>query len=124
MSKRDAGRIGRRAVHEKMSLEYRNILLCILESRNDDSDADSLHIGDYPSKWFGVTIPEEHDEKPCLNVTNRLRDLTVHLNKDQYPSLVSFVGETGQGKSTVINALIKVRFILCLKNYTNNHLQG
>jgi len=96
-----------------MSLDHRNILQWILESR-DASENGYPHLAGYGSKWFGVTM---RHSGVSLDTTSRYRELSIDVNADheQYPSLISFVGETGAGKSTMINALIKVSEFLCFK---------
>ncbi|KAF8242901.1 hypothetical protein K440DRAFT_563787 [Wilcoxina mikolae CBS 423.85] len=88
-----------------MSLDHRNILQWISESR-DSSEDGHPHLSGYGSKWFGVTITHSG---VSLDTTSRYRELSIDVNSEheQYPSLISFVGETGAGKSTIINALIK-----------------
>ncbi|KAF8243740.1 hypothetical protein K440DRAFT_663912 [Wilcoxina mikolae CBS 423.85] len=88
--------------HKKMSMHDRNLLLRIIGAPNDGSS----HIKNSSSKWFGVSI------KPAgvsLRTTSRYRELSMatDFDKQQYPCLISVVGETGSGKSTLIGALIK-----------------
>ncbi|KAA8903651.1 hypothetical protein FN846DRAFT_779968 [Sphaerosporella brunnea] len=69
--------------------------------------ADLQHQANYGSKWFGVSI---RDNMVSLNTTSRYRELSMDMDMDseQYPALISFVGITGAGKSTLINALVNV----------------
>ncbi|KAF4967420.1 hypothetical protein FSARC_5033 [Fusarium sarcochroum] len=65
------------------------------------------HRNDIDTTWFGA-----YKEKGqlFLNSTNRLADILCESQKgaptDRFPQLVSFVGQAGSGKSTVIKMLI------------------
>ncbi|RGP77832.1 hypothetical protein FLONG3_4008 [Fusarium longipes] len=65
------------------------------------------HTNDINTTWFGVT--KEHDQ-PYLHYSNRLVDILRESQMgaftERFPQLVSFVGQTGAGKSTVIKMLI------------------
>ncbi|KAM0229457.1 hypothetical protein ACHAPO_010001 [Fusarium lateritium] len=65
------------------------------------------HTNDINTTWFGVT--KEHDQ-PYLHYSNRLVDILresqVGTFPERFPQLVSFVGQTGAGKSTIIKMLI------------------
>ncbi|VTO87220.1 unnamed protein product [Fusarium graminearum] len=65
------------------------------------------HTNDINTTWFGVT--KEHGQ-PYLHYSNRLVDILresqVGAFAERFPQLVSFVGQTGAGKSTVIKMLI------------------
>ncbi|KAK4218924.1 hypothetical protein QBC37DRAFT_164801 [Rhypophila decipiens] len=83
----------------------------LLDSRLLDQDKESLHIDDLWSTWFGVP----HDQEgplPQLHIYPRLQLLMSGESNEkparQYPSLVSFVGDTGSGKSTLIRAIIRM----------------
>ncbi|KAK0730097.1 hypothetical protein B0H67DRAFT_560740 [Lasiosphaeris hirsuta] len=84
---------------------------CLLDSRFLDQDKESLHIDDLWSTWFSVP----HDQEgpfPQLQIFPRLQNLIASESRDkpsrQYPSLISFVGDTGSGKSTLIRAIIRM----------------
>ncbi|EMC99209.1 hypothetical protein BAUCODRAFT_146182 [Baudoinia panamericana UAMH 10762] len=95
----------------------------VLTPKLTDAAREQLHLADIDTTWFGV-VREGH-ERPLFrdygryaNLMASARDLrlesaeatsatTAELNRDiLYPSLVSFVGETGAGKSTLIKLLI------------------
>ncbi|KAF5717819.1 hypothetical protein FMUND_5550 [Fusarium mundagurra] len=71
---------------------------------------------DETSKWFGLHIsspPGRKDRIATLVETTRFSSLleeSLHFHKRspkrQYPSICSFVGDTGAGKSTLIRSLI------------------
>jgi len=82
----------------------------LLESKYLDKDKTSLHVDDLWSTWFGV--PQDQDgRRPRLFIYPRLQRLITEAPDQkprQYPSLISFVGDTGSGKSTVIRAIIRM----------------
>ena len=72
---------------------------------------------DENAKWFGLVVENSGRNRICSIVeTSRFADLreesmslaTDHRRETQFPSIVSFIGETGAGKST----LSKPRFII------------
>ena len=83
-------------------LLYSNVPLAQLEQ---------LCIEDVWSLW--LTVPHHHqDESGCpkLHLHPRMQNLANMKRSNfvrQYPSLISFLGETGVGKSALIRALIR-----------------
>jgi hypothetical protein len=98
-----------RGNHEQTELGLRDIINWILRP-NNEGDTDGRHAMDYITKWFGVTIQPGDEGDVSLQTTPRYRELSVGggVEQNQYPALISFVGETGAGKSTLISALMKV----------------
>ncbi|KAF8457059.1 hypothetical protein BDZ91DRAFT_800794 [Kalaharituber pfeilii] len=87
------------AVHTKLSLEEAVVL-------------DSLrHEIALKSKWFGVTI-DSNSSNVKFDITGRYLELSMTntaLNQQKnFPAWISFVGETGTGKSSLINGLVKI----------------
>lgn len=105
----NARRLQTRGTHEQTELVLRDIIHWILRP-NTERDTDGRHAMDYMTKWFGVTIQPGDDGDVSLQTTPRYRELSVGVGVEmnQFPSLISFVGETGAGKSTLISALMKV----------------
>ncbi|KAI7758871.1 hypothetical protein LZL87_014218 [Fusarium oxysporum] len=69
-----------------------------------------LHTKDARCAWIGVPSLQRFD-KPQIHVWPRLQDLLQMSRKikpGQYPKLVSFIGETGSGKSTLIRTMIQM----------------
>jgi energy-coupling factor transporter ATP-binding protein EcfA2 len=100
----------RRGKCEEVPFKEYAYLSWLLDSQYRQEDSDSLHLDDLRTKWFGVP----HDQKassPKLSVWPRLQAIlnnaAYHLQY-QFPSLVSFVGDTGSGKSTIIKAMIRM----------------
>jgi hypothetical protein len=91
----------------------------LLDCRFIDQDKESLHIDDLWSTWFGVPHDQE-GPKPQLFIYPRLQRLVAAAHDKpvrQYPSLVSFVGDTGSGKSTIIRAIIRMLAPRAHKDY-------
>lgn len=107
--------------HEKTDLDVAKKVKNVLTPDLDDSAREELHAKDIDTTWFGV-VREEHelplfrDYGRYANLISKAKDLrlelvgTLSMNSDHsealYPSLISFVGQTGAGKSTLIKLLI------------------
>lgn len=95
-----------------MGLDHLSVIKWIMNAQDDGEDV-RLKL-EFATKWFGVrqvvkmtTIGKKFT--PSLFVTDRYKEISLAgLPNRRYPCLVSFIGETGNGKSTTINALIKV----------------
>ncbi|CZR42619.1 uncharacterized protein FPRO_09922 [Fusarium proliferatum ET1] len=69
-----------------------------------------LHTKDATCAWIGVPSLQRF-KKPQIHVWPRLQDLLQMsrcVKPGQYPKLVSFIGETGSGKSTLIRTMIQM----------------
>ena len=101
------------AKHDKVPLETARMLASLLTpTPNTDQD----HVDALDSKWFGVTLSRQEDSDVDeqhgvhLDITSRYRELSMDARptEHQFPALVSFIGETGSGKSSLVRALVKV----------------
>ncbi|RPA74249.1 hypothetical protein BJ508DRAFT_418731 [Ascobolus immersus RN42] len=69
------------------------------------------HVEDFYTKWFGV-VRDDNGQVMFQNsgrfesIMESVRDTNEF--EMRYPSLVSFVGQTGAGKSTLIKALVEI----------------
>ena len=67
-------------------------------------------IYDIWSIWFNLPHHQDESDCPKLHLHPRMAHL-VNMKRSNYiryyPSLISFIGETGVGKSTIIRALIR-----------------
>jgi hypothetical protein len=83
----------------------------LLDSNVSRRKQRNLHMKDVWATWFGVPYYQSTDSRPQLYTYSRLQNLlqrhTIGQVGDQYPALVSFYGDTGGGKSTLIRALIR-----------------
>ncbi|VBB80788.1 Putative calcium-independent phospholipase A2 [Podospora comata] len=86
-----------------------------IKGKSPGQGADSQHfIADEDAKWFGLSAEKTSrgNHAPTIFETARLRDLIESSlgqpgsPRRQFPSIVSFVGETGAGKSTLVRSLI------------------
>jgi hypothetical protein len=84
----------------------------LISAETPPEEQRELHVKDIFSTWFGVVQSNFAITKPSLFVWPRLswiieNQFACLRNEKQYPSLVSFIGDTGGGKSTVIKTLIR-----------------
>lgn len=102
--------------HEKTDPDLAEKIHKILDPEVLDHKEQQLkHVEDYYTKWFGVIRDDSGQvlfqnsarfESIMATVKQNTMDSSRHELK--YPSLISFVGETGAGKSTLIKALVEV----------------
>jgi hypothetical protein len=95
--------------HEKTDPNLVRRILSIIDPPHDDDKQARLHSEDEQAKWFGVQPDEAgqlqfHDWGRYEEFLGQSRSVVKTL---QYPSLISFVGPTGAGKSTIVKALIR-----------------
>ncbi|RPA95785.1 FabD/lysophospholipase-like protein [Choiromyces venosus 120613-1] len=95
--------------HERTELEIADYILEILEPTLDKDEVMKSHVSNVDSRWFGVEINNKHATQVSLKSKSFLEFASGSETNPalQYPCLVSFVGETGAGKSTLINAMMK-----------------
>ncbi|KAF2399012.1 hypothetical protein EJ06DRAFT_479226 [Trichodelitschia bisporula] len=93
-------------VHEKENPLLHDRFHKILHASSDDN----AHILDERTKWLGMYHLNGSDT-PVLEEFDAYTDIVTRNIKanspEKYPQLVSFVGETGAGKSTLIRMLIE-----------------
>lgn len=84
--------------HEKSDPNIVRILRQILEPTRSESDVDSEHQADEDTTWFGVG--RDGSNQPVLQDYGRFATLLsegqTQESGERYPSLVSFIGQTGK----------------------------
>lgn len=110
--------------HEKTDIRTAKTVGEALGPQLQDEQQEKLHMDDAHTTWSGVV--REGRERPIFQDYGRYADVIcgikgLHLdsrsnlssnsdcNEALYPSLVSFVGQTGAGKSSLIKLLINLK---------------
>ncbi|KAL9572020.1 hypothetical protein ACKAV7_003852 [Fusarium commune] len=92
--------------HEKVDREVNDRLSKIFGEPTQD-EQNNRHGGDINTTWFGVI---NEADQPFLHYSNRIVDILQESQvgdySERFPHLVSFVGQTGTGESTIIKMLI------------------
>ncbi|KAL9044870.1 MAG: hypothetical protein Q9214_002025 [Letrouitia sp. 1 TL-2023] len=97
--------------HEKIDAFSDYLANLILHSEADNEVQTKLHEKDRKAEWFTVNSGSLEDSEPTVQITDRFRKLcdaryvNNMSNSEQCPSIVSFIGTTGAGKSTLVNAV-------------------
>ena len=104
-----AGRTGPDGLpHEKANPTIVKRLQDILTPPQEHSEQQMLHIEDEDTTWFGMVRNSQNS--PAFQDYGRYSAIMADSNsgefKFRYPQLVSFIGQTGAGKSTLIKMLI------------------
>ncbi|KAM7215074.1 hypothetical protein V8F06_009528 [Rhypophila decipiens] len=98
--------------HEKIISEVYHRLQGVFRQDRTSDEQHNLHVSDIDTTWFGVVKDESGrpGSNPFLRHENRFMEIMRESQKGKYPErfpqLVSFVGHTGAGKSTIIKLLI------------------
>ena len=95
--------------HEKTNPHVVKKLKVILHPSKKPEKIQKLHEADEPTKWFGVT--RDLTGRPIFEDYGRYATLMTNLAPveglgNKYPQLVSFIGVTNAGKSTLIKMLV------------------
>jgi hypothetical protein len=84
----------------------------------DDDMQRRLHEVDREAEWFRVTLASltAQGAEPVVQISDRFRKSCNpgrgnYWSLQQYPSFVSFIGDTGVGKSTLVRAMITIGVI-------------
>lgn len=91
--------------HEPIHLEELNSIAeadHIVFAKVSEERQRELHELDAYSYWFGINTKEGNAGVNCNLYTEIILRSNFEDKTKQFPSLVSFVGETGAGKSTII----------------------
>jgi energy-coupling factor transporter ATP-binding protein EcfA2 len=91
--------------HEKADL---GIVLRLSDILTPPKDAREQHLYDQDSAWFGVERDESDAPVFCDygQYASIIGNSSTGEFKTRYPRLVSFIGQTGAGKSTLVKMLI------------------
>ncbi|KAH7087111.1 hypothetical protein FB567DRAFT_526936 [Paraphoma chrysanthemicola] len=103
------GRRGRDGPHEKVTKNVYKKLKDILEPCYSEDELEALHRRDFDTTWFG--IQKDNNRQPHLadhDIYTSLLSSPLSTGKEKYPQLVSFIGQTNAGKSTLIKMLIEL----------------
>ncbi|KAG0647770.1 hypothetical protein D0Z07_6642 [Hyphodiscus hymeniophilus] len=100
--------------HEKIDYSMAMKIKDIFEEKMDDTEKMKLDAKDVETTWLGMTLGPK--DVLTLSHSGRYADLMANNgpsgnfmhHKTRYPGLVSFVGQVGSGKSTVIKLLIRL----------------
>ncbi|KAL3422984.1 hypothetical protein PVAG01_04731, partial [Phlyctema vagabunda] len=111
-----SGKLGPGGIpHERTDRSIADKLRVTLESSPSDIEQGELFENDETTAWFGVVKDESGDS--IFYDYGRYADIVAEIaratgqrqsHSGLFPGLVSFVGETGAGKSTLVKVLIEL----------------
>jgi energy-coupling factor transporter ATP-binding protein EcfA2 len=98
--------------HEKTDPLVARKIKSIIEPSISEEEQNLLHRADDDTTWFGV-LPDATDSSQRLlhdfgRYEEFLSQSSFSPKSGQFPSLISFVGPTGAGKSTIVKGLVKL----------------
>ncbi|OCL08712.1 hypothetical protein AOQ84DRAFT_339905 [Glonium stellatum] len=99
--------------HEKTDYRSAKRFEKILNPQDDPASLAKAHLADEQSKWFGWSRDgsNENQNEPALvefdAYTNLMAGSASADAPPKYPQLVSFIGQTSAGKSTLIKMLVE-----------------
>lgn len=102
--------------HEQVDVADAEKILGCLKQTASETELGALHDKDETSCWFGINIDHINHGSPVFEDFGRFATLVAESSTGKfavrYPGLISFIGETGAGKSSLVRLLIEL----------NNHL--
>ncbi|KAF4630883.1 hypothetical protein G7Y89_g7253 [Cudoniella acicularis] len=104
--------------HEKLNREVADLLRHIFTPPSDPAEQRKLHETDADTIWFGVV--RNVTDLPVLQDYGRYAKIMQESSTGEYaerwPQLVSFVGQTGAGKSTLVKTLVEYQRNVRMRN--------
>jgi energy-coupling factor transporter ATP-binding protein EcfA2 len=96
--------------HEKTEPAVAKKIFDTLQSDRDHDEQALLHVQDEDTSWFGAGRDEDDDVvfQDFGRYASLMAEKSARDRRVRYPSLVSFVGQTGAGKSSLIRLLIEL----------------
>jgi energy-coupling factor transporter ATP-binding protein EcfA2 len=96
--------------HERTDPELVERILSIIEPTASEQEQQQMHLEDENTSWFGVLADSAGDL--YFHDWGRYEEFFAQSRAGsknvQFPGLISFVGPTGAGKSTIVKALVKL----------------
>ncbi|KAH0545443.1 hypothetical protein FGG08_000444 [Glutinoglossum americanum] len=97
--------------HEKTNIGIANKIRDILQPKRSDAEEEELHRTDECTTWFGVD--KDENDGPVFQdyglYAEIMAEFVPEKRRDLHPGLISFVGQTGAGKSTIVRLLVELR---------------
>jgi hypothetical protein len=96
--------------HEKTDPHLAKRIKSIIEPSISEEEQNRLHREDDDTTWFGV-LPDANGQLLFHDFGRYEEFLSQSMyapKSGQFPSLISFVGPTGAGKSTIVKALVQL----------------
>lgn len=103
--------------HEPLDPLRKLYVEAVTYSERDPIRQSVLHEQDRIAQWFTIKSDVPGKGPPSLNVTDRFRHLCNpgalpnEYTSRQFPGFVSFIGDTGMGKSTLLKAMILMGYL-------------
>ena len=98
--------------HEKTDPLVAKKVKSIIEPSISEEEQAQLHRADDDTTWFGVLPDAADTSQRLLHDFGRYEEFLSQSmfspKSGQFPSLISFVGPTGAGKSTIVKGLVKL----------------
>ncbi|KAK4185799.1 hypothetical protein QBC35DRAFT_502844 [Podospora australis] len=91
-----------------------------------ESNFEQLHQEDKPARWFSVKKGKDTSDQPELWLYDRFRRLCDpnstgnRVTVNHYPSIISFIGRTSAGKSTIVRAMLMLGMADILSGGSND----
>jgi hypothetical protein len=96
--------------HEKTNPAVARKIFYTLQSDHDTKEQALQHVKDEDTSWFGAGRDEQDDVvfQDFGRYARLMAEKSARHRRVRYPALVSFVGQTGAGKSSLIRLLIEL----------------
>ncbi|KAH8708474.1 hypothetical protein GQ44DRAFT_627959 [Phaeosphaeriaceae sp. PMI808] len=95
--------------HERADIEVVSRLKATFNPPLDPAIQERMHLEDGDTTWFGIA--QDGNQRPIFLDHGRYATLIANSAssrfKTRFPRLVSFIGQTGAGKSTIVKMLIE-----------------